>query len=54
MKKRKKQVVSIVLSVCMFLAMLPAEALAMEGDVPYRYWDESAGSFQDGTAPSGQ
>ncbi len=53
MKKRKKQVVSIVLSVCMFLAMLPAEALAMEGDVPYRYWDESAGSFQDGTAPFG-
>ena len=51
MKKRKKQVVSVLLSICLFLAMLPAAALAAEGDLPYRYWD--GGAWQTGTLASG-
>ncbi len=51
MKKRKKQVVSVLLSICLFLAMLPAAALAAEGDLSYRYWD--GGAWQTGTLASG-
>ena len=54
MGKRKRQVVSFLLSVCMVVVMLPAAALAVELDVTYLYWENSSGTWQSGMKASGE